>query len=36
VEKAFRDMKLTQIYEGTNQINQLFVYKKLLQSGPHA
>jgi len=25
-------MKLTQIYEGTNQINQIFVYKKLLES----
>ncbi|MEW5945254.1 MAG: acyl-CoA dehydrogenase family protein, partial [bacterium] len=27
VEKAFRDAKLTQIYEGTNQINRLYAYK---------
>ncbi len=27
VEKAFRDAKLTQIYEGTNQINRLCVFK---------
>jgi hypothetical protein len=26
VEKAFRDAKLTQIYEGTNQLNRLVVY----------
>jgi acyl-CoA dehydrogenase len=26
VEKAFRDAKLTQIYEGTNQLNRLAVY----------
>jgi hypothetical protein len=26
VEKCFRDAKLTQIYEGTNQLNRLAVY----------
>mgnify|MGYP005836480089 CR=1 FL=1 len=26
VEKAYRDVKLTQIYEGTNQLNRLVVY----------
>lgn len=30
IEKAYRDAKLTQIYEGTNQINRLFVYKNSL------
>ncbi|MFH1537308.1 MAG: acyl-CoA dehydrogenase family protein [bacterium] len=30
VEKALRDAKLTQIYEGTNQINRLYVYKQSL------
>ena len=30
VEKAFRDAKLTQIYEGTNQINRIYAFKKLL------
>lgn len=27
IEKLYRDVKLTQIYEGTNQINRLFAYK---------
>ena len=30
VEKAFRDVKLTQIYEGTNQINRIYAFKQLL------
>lgn len=30
VEKLYRDAKLTQIYEGTNQINRLYVFKKSL------
>lgn len=30
VEKFYRDAKLTQIYEGTNQINRLYAFKKLL------
>lgn len=30
VEKFYRDAKLTQIYEGTNQINRISSYKNLL------
>lgn len=30
VEKLYRDAKLTQIYEGTNQINRLYVFKNCL------
>jgi len=30
VEKIFRDIKLTQIYEGTNQINRLAIAEELL------
>jgi acyl-CoA dehydrogenase len=30
IEKLYRDAKLTQIYEGTNQINRLYAYKNLL------
>lgn len=30
VEKYLRDAKLTQIYEGTNQLNRLEVYKRLV------
>jgi alkylation response protein AidB-like acyl-CoA dehydrogenase len=29
LEKLFRDAKLTQIYEGTNQLNRLEVYRGL-------
>ena len=29
LEKAYRDAKLTQIYEGTNQVNRLFAFKNL-------
>ncbi|MCL4479438.1 MAG: acyl-CoA/acyl-ACP dehydrogenase [Deltaproteobacteria bacterium] len=31
VEKYLRDAKLTQIYEGTNQLNRYTVYKKLIK-----
>jgi butyryl-CoA dehydrogenase len=31
LEKLFRDAKLTQIYEGTNQLNRLEVYRALCQ-----
>ena len=31
VEKFFRDAKLTQIYEGTNQINRLFAFNTMLR-----
>ena len=30
IEKFYRDAKLTQIYEGTNQINRLYVFKNSL------
>ena len=30
VEKFYRDAKLTQIYEGTNQINRVYAFKNLL------
>lgn len=30
VEKFYRDAKLTQVYEGTNQINRISAYKNLL------
>lgn len=30
IEKFYRDAKLTQIYEGTNQINRLCVFKNSL------
>ena len=30
IEKLYRDAKLTQIYEGTNQINRLYVFKNTL------
>jgi len=33
VEKCLRDAKLTQIYEGTNQLNRLHVYKGLVRRG---
>ena len=29
VERLFRDIKLTQIYEGTNQIQRLIIAKQL-------
>lgn len=32
IEKCFRDAKLTQIYEGTNQLNRLAVFKALCSS----
>jgi len=33
VEKCFRDAKLTQIYEGTNQINRLAIIKEIRSPG---
>ena len=33
VEKCWRDAKLTQIYEGTNQINRLAIIKELRSPG---
>ena len=33
VEKRFRDAKLTQIYEGTNQLNRQAVFKGLVDGG---
>jgi len=30
IEKLYRDAKLTQIYEGTNQINRLYAFKNIL------
>jgi len=32
IEKYLRDAKLTQIYEGTNQLNRYEVYKRLIQN----
>jgi hypothetical protein len=33
LEKLWRDAKLTQIYEGTNQLNRIEVYRGLCQAG---
>lgn len=33
IEKCLRDAKLTQIYEGTNQLNRLMIYKTLCRPG---
>jgi len=33
LEKCFRDAKVTQIYEGTNEINRLNLYKRLSRLG---
>lgn len=33
IEKCLRDAKLTQIYEGTNQINRLMMFKTLCRPG---
>jgi alkylation response protein AidB-like acyl-CoA dehydrogenase len=35
IEKCLRDAKLTQIYEGTNQLNRYTVYKTLLGETDH-
>lgn len=35
VEKLYRDAKLTQIYEGTNQINRLYIFKHSLLGNRH-
>jgi hypothetical protein len=32
VERLFRDAKITQIYEGTNQIQRMIIARKLLQA----
>ena len=34
VERFMRDAKITQIYEGTNQIQRVVIAKKLLANGP--
>jgi len=31
VERLYRDAKITQIYEGTNQIQRVIIARKLLQ-----
>ncbi len=31
IEKIFRDARLLQIYEGTNEINRINVFKRLIQ-----
>ena len=35
VERLYRDAKLTQIYEGTNQIQRVIIAKHVLRSGGH-
>jgi alkylation response protein AidB-like acyl-CoA dehydrogenase len=35
VEKSLRDVKLAQIYEGTNQLNRHVLYKKHIRGGIH-
>ncbi len=34
VERLYRDAKITQIYEGTNQIQRSIIAKELLKNGP--
>lgn len=36
VERMMRDAKITQIYEGTNQIQRLVIFRNLLQKEPSA
>ncbi len=36
VERLYRDAKITQIYEGTNQIQRTIIARELLKSGPRA
>jgi alkylation response protein AidB-like acyl-CoA dehydrogenase len=33
IEKLYRDAKLTQLYEGTNQVNRLYIFKNALRTG---
>jgi len=35
VERMMRDAKITQIYEGTNQINRMVMARQLLGTGRH-
>jgi alkylation response protein AidB-like acyl-CoA dehydrogenase len=36
VERHFRDAKITQIYEGTSQIQKLVIARRLLEAGSAA
>lgn len=36
VERLYRDAKITQIYEGTNQIQRMIIARELLKNGAHA
>ena len=36
VERLYRDAKITQIYEGTNQIQRLIIARELMQAGATA
>ena len=36
VERLYRDAKITQIYEGTNQIQRSIIAKELLKNGPNS
>jgi alkylation response protein AidB-like acyl-CoA dehydrogenase len=35
VERAFRDAKVTQLYEGTSQIQKLVIARDVLRGGGH-
>ena len=36
VERLYRDAKITQIYEGTNQIQRMIIARELLKNGARA
>lgn len=36
VERLYRDAKITQIYEGTNQIQRMIIARELLKKGPRS
>ena len=36
VERLYRDAKITQIYEGTNQIQRMIIARELLKKGARA